>query len=204
MDLGLKNKNALVLASSKGLGKATALALAAEGANVTICGRDKAALTGVVSASNNLKGVIFPVVTDLTSADERSQLVISAQQRFGPIDILVTNSGGPSAGTFQDFDSGDWRAFFELLFNGVADIIQKVLPHMKANNEGRILMISSVTLMQPVDNLIASNAVRTSILGLMKSLANELGSFGITVNTLMPGFTLTDRLKSLIVQNSGV
>jgi len=140
----------------------------------------------------------------LNDENDRARLVSAARERFGAIDILVTNSGGPSAGVFEDFKSDDWRSFFELLFIGSADVIKQVVPDMKAKNAGRILMISSVTLKQPVDNLIASNSVRTALLGLMKSLANELGPDGITVNTLMPGFTLTDRLQNLIKQNTDV
>jgi len=204
MDLGISGKHALVLASSKGLGRATAIALAKEGANVTICGRDETALQSVKDAIKPLSGSVYAVVTDLNNAPDRTNLVTAARDRFGAIDILVTNSGGPSAGVFEDFESDDWRSFFELLFVGTADIIKQVAPDMKAKQSGRILMISSVTLKQPVDNLIASNAVRTALLGLMKSLCNEYGPNGITVNTLMPGFTLTDRLQNLIDQNAEV
>jgi len=204
MDLGLNGKHALVLASSKGLGRATAIALATEGAKVTICGRDTAALDQVEQAIAPLNGSVHSVVADLNNDNDRKRLVQNARKQFGAIDILVTNSGGQSAGVFDDFQSDDWRSFFELLFIGTADIINQVLPDMKAKKAGRILMISSVTLKQPVNNLIASNSVRTSLLGLMKSLANELGPHGITVNTLMPGFTLTDRLQNLINQNADV
>lgn len=205
MNLGLEGKTALVLASSKGLGRATAIALAQEGSNVIVTGRDVDALNEVEQIiENETSGSVLTVVGDLTNENDRKTLVQSARERFGAIDILVTNTGGPAAGTFEQFQSDDWRSFFELLFVSVTDIINQVLPDMKAKKAGRILMISSVTLKQPVDNLIASNAVRTSILGLMKSLANELGRHGITVNTLMPGFTLTNRLKNLINQNKDV
>jgi len=205
MDLGIKGKTALVLASSKGLGRATAIALASEGANVVVTGRHQSALEEVEQIiENETNGSVLSVVGDLTSEKDRKDLVSKARAHFGAIDILVTNTGGPSAGTFEQFQSDDWRSFFELLFVSVSDIIQQVIPDMKAKKGGRILMISSVTLKQPVDNLIASNAVRTSILGLMKSLANELGPHGVTVNTLMPGFTLTNRLRNLIDQNQDV
>ena len=114
MDLGIRGKNALVLASSKGLGKATAIALAAEGANVTICGRDIKALQEVEDAISPLDGHVHSVVTDLNDKKDRSNLVSAARERFGAIDILVTNSGGPSAGVFEDFQSDDWRSFFDL------------------------------------------------------------------------------------------
>ncbi|GAC1381330.1 MAG: SDR family oxidoreductase [Ginsengibacter sp.] len=205
MDLGLKNKVALVLASSKGLGKAVAIELAKEGANVIICGKDAEALTATELEINeiNPKGVLS-VQCDLTDEKQRKNLITQSVSHFGTIDILVTNSGGPAAGAFGDFSLDDWKDVYNLLFLSVADVVKQVLPIMKEKRSGRILMITSITVKQPADNLIASNAVRTSLIGLMKSLSNELGEYSITVNNLLPGYTTTNRLKHLIEKNPKV
>ncbi len=205
MDLGIQNKVALILASSKGLGRAVAIELAKEGARVIICGTDAVALAATKAdiqaiAPNNVAAFIC----DLTDQNQRKNLVEQSIKAFGNIDILVTNSGGPAAGNFEQFNLDDWKHFYNLLFLSVVDIIKQVLPSMKAQGSGRILTITSMTLRQPADNLIASNAVRTSLLGLMKSLSNEVAAHGITVNNLMPGYTNTDRLTHLMKNNPNV
>ena len=205
MDLGIQGKVALVLASSKGLGRAVAMELAKEGARVIICGTDAVALAATEAdiqaiSPNNVAAFIC----DLTDEHQRKNLVEQSLKAFGNIDILVTNSGGPAAGNFEQFDLDDWKHFYNLLFLSVVDIIKQVLPSMKTQGSGRILTITSMTLRQPADNLIASNAVRTSLLGLMKSLSNEVAAQGITVNNLMPGYTNTDRLTHLMKNNPNV
>jgi 3-oxoacyl-[acyl-carrier protein] reductase len=205
MDLGIQNKIALVLASSKGLGKAVALELAKEGAKVIICGTDAAALAATEAeikkiATNNVTSFIC----DITDEQQRKNLVAESEKAFGNIDILVTNTGGPAAGPFEQFNLDDWKHIYNLLFLSAVDIIQQVLPGMKAKGFGRILTITSVAVKQPADNLISSNAVRTSLLGLVKSLSNEVASFGITVNNIMPGYTSTNRLETLIEKNPKV
>jgi 3-oxoacyl-[acyl-carrier protein] reductase len=205
MDLGIKNKVALVLASSKGLGKAVAIELAKEGARVIICGTDAAALAATEAEINSISpNNIVSFVCDITHEKQRKDLVEQSVKAFGCIDILVTNTGGPSAGTFEQFNLNDWKHFYNLMFLSAVDIIQQVLPVMKEKGFGRILSITSITLKQPVDNLISSNAVRTSLLGLVKSLSNEVAEFGITVNNLLPGYTNTNRLKNLIEKNPKV
>lgn len=204
MDLGIKNKVAMVLASSKGLGRAIAIELGKEGANVVICGRDQEALTATANDIRAHDVKVLAVPTDLNKAEDREELCIKALDEFGSIDILVTNTGGPPPGVFEDFVNEDWKDYFNALFVSVTDIVGKVIPEMKKNRWGRILMVSSVSIKQPVPNLITSNAVRSSLLGLSKSLANELGPHNITVNNLMPGYTLTDRLTSLIKKNPAV
>lgn len=205
MDLGLKNRVALVLASSKGLGKAVALELAKEGAKVIICGTDAEALANTKAeieaiATNH----VAAFVSDLTDEMQRKILVDESVKAFGPIEILVTNAGGPASGPFEQFNLEDWKNIYNSLFLSAVDIIQQVLPSMKAQGFGRILTITSITLKQPADNLISSNAVRTSLLGLVKSLSNEVASFGVTVNNLMPGYTTTNRLEELIEKNPKV
>ncbi|MBT8287890.1 MAG: SDR family oxidoreductase [Flavobacteriaceae bacterium] len=205
MDFGLNGKSALVAASSQGLGRAVAEALVNEGVNVAICGRNKDALEKAKSELKALGSVkVIAVQADLSIKEDCEDMVDKIIQEFGQIDILVTNSGGPPAGTFESFDDQDWKNAFNLLIGSATRLIRQVLPVMKAQNWGRIIMISSQAVKQPVDNLILSNAVRSSILGLMKSLANELGPNNITVNNVMPGYTKTNRLMNLIEGNPGL
>lgn len=205
MDLGLENKAALVLASSKGLGKAVAIELAKEGARVIICGTDAEALAATEAEIKTFaRGKVASVVCDITDEGQRKNLVAQSVQAFGNIDILVTNTGGPAAGPFEQFDLADWQHLYNLLFLSAVDIIKQVLPGMKENGFGRILTITSVAVKQPAENLISSNAVRTSLLGLVKSLSNEVAIYGITVNNLMPGYTGTNRLEQLIEKNPKV
>ncbi len=205
MDLGLKGKNAMVLASSKGLGKAVALELAREGANVAICGRDHLALRDTQAELEKL-GVakIVSVVCNILDKEDRKRFFDDAKKAFGSIDILVTNTGGPPAGGFGDFELEDWRKFYESMFVTAVDFIQMVLPGMQQNGFGRILTITSISAKQPVANLISSNAVRGSLLGLVKSLSDEMAHYGITVNNIMPGYTLTNRLSELMQDNPNV
>jgi len=205
MDLGLQEKVALVLASSKGLGKAVAMALAAEGARVVICGTDSSALAATAAEIDAVApGHVAHFTCDLTDADQRRQLVENSVCTFGDIDILVTNTGGPPAGPFTQFGLADWQHFYNLLFLSAVDIIGQVLPAMKKNGWGRILTITSITVKQPVDNLTSSNVVRTALVGLVKSLSNEVAAQGITVNNLLPGYTKTDRLAHLAEVNPNV
>lgn len=205
MDLGIQNKVALVLASSKGLGKAVAIELAKEGAKVIICGTDAEALAATkMEIQSKSPGNVKSVVCDITDAAQRKNLVDQGVKTFGSIEILVTNTGGPAAGAFEQFNLDDWKHIYNLLFLSAVDIIQQVLPAMKEKGFGRILTITSVAVKQPADNLISSNAVRTSLLGLVKSLSNEVAIHGITVNNLMPGYTQTNRLKNLVEKNPKV
>ena len=205
MDLGIKDKVALVLASSKGLGKAVALELAKEGAKVIICGKDAASLSSTEKEINSIApNNVASFVCDIKDELQRKNLVQQSVTVFGSIDILVTNTGGPAAGAFEEFNLEDWKNIYNLLFLSAVDIIQQVLPGMKKKGFGRILTITSVAVKQPADNLISSNAVRTSLLGLVKSLSNEVAVHGITVNNLMPGYTKTNRLENLIEKNPEV
>ena len=205
MDLGIKNKVALVLASSKGLGKAVALELATEGAKVIICGTDAAALAITEQEINAIAAnKVLAVICDITDEAQRKNLVEQSVQTFGAIEILVTNTGGPAAGPFEQFKLDDWKNIYNLLFLSAVDIIQQVLPGMKQKGWGRILTITSVAVKQPADNLISSNAVSTSLLGLLKSLSNEMAAHGITVNNILPGYTSTNRLQGLIEKNPKV
>ena len=205
MDLGIQNKTALVLASSKGLGKAVAMELAKEGAKVIICGTDAVALAATEAAIEAVApGNVVSVICDITDEAQRKNLVAVSVKAFGPIQILVTNTGGPATGPFEQFNLNDWKNMYNLLFLSAVDIIQQVLPGMKTKGFGRILTITSVAVKQPADNLISSNAIRASLLGLVKSLSNEVAAYGITVNNIMPGYTITNRLQQLIEKNPKV
>jgi 3-oxoacyl-[acyl-carrier protein] reductase len=205
MDLGLKSKKALVMASSQGLGKAVALEFAKEGVDLVICGRNADTLEMALEEIQAAGAVeVLAVKADLTDARSRDELLRAAQEKFGRIDILVTNTGGPPPGNFDDTNQEDWDRTYELLLGSAVAVIRGVLPGMKENGWGRIIAITSQAVKQPVDQLILSNAVRTSLAGLTKSLANELGPYNITVNNVMPGYTKTNRLLSLIEKNPAI
>lgn len=203
MDLGLKDKVAFVAASSQGLGKSVALELAAEGANVIICGRNKDHLERTKHEIEKIgNGEVLALAGDLSDAVEREEIIRKTLQVYKAIDILVTNSGGPPAGKFEDFKQEDWDRAFSNLLSSVVGLVNGFLPGMKHQRWGRIISITSITVKQPVNNLILSNSVRTSVAGLMKSLSNELAMYNITVNNVLPGYTETERLKSLIESNA--
>lgn len=202
MELGLKNKVAFVAASSQGLGKSVALELAAEGAKIIICGRNKDTLEKTKQEiEKQTKAEVLAVAGDLSIAAEREQMIESALQAYGVINILITNTGGPPTGKFEEFKQEDWdKTYNDLLVSTVA-LVNGFLPGMKQQQWGRIISITSMAVKQPVKNLILSNSVRASVVGLMKTLANELGMYDITVNNVMPGYTETERLKKLIDKN---
>ena len=202
MDLGLKNKIAFVAASSDGLGKAVAMELAKEGATVIINGRNEERLRATqkeIELISNSK--IIAVTGDLSNEKERAGIIENIFKKFNHIDILITNTGGPPAGKFEELSLQQWNQTYQLLLESAVDLIQAVLPGMKQQGWGRIIAITSQAVKQPVDNLILSNSVRASVVGLVKSLSNELGTFNITVNNVMPGYTKTNRLLSLIETN---
>ncbi|MGA9588859.1 MAG: SDR family oxidoreductase [Salegentibacter sp.] len=205
MDLGLRNKIAFVAASSQGLGKAVALELAREGAKVIINGRHKDRLestkTEIAAACD---AEVTTIAGDLSIAEDRERIVNKILDKFGHIDILVTNTGGPPSGKFEDFEQEDWDKAYNLLLGSAVSIIRSFIPGMKKQQWGRIISITSQTVKQPVENLILSNSVRASVAGLAKTLAGELGEHNITVNNVMPGYTNTNRLKSLIEKNPEV
>jgi 3-oxoacyl-[acyl-carrier protein] reductase len=199
MDFGLKNKTAFIAASSQGLGKSVALELAQEGANIIISGRNEENLQKTKNElEQRLNTKVLALPGDLSVAIEREAVIKSALQAFGKIDILVTNSGGPPSGKFENFHQEDWDKTYHQLLSSAIGLINGFLQGMKQQRWGRIIAITSMAVKQPINNLILSNAVRASVVGLMKSLANELAAYNITVNNVMPGYTETDRLKELI------
>jgi len=202
MDFGLAGKNALIMASSKGLGKAVALELAKEGTNVFLCSRSEADLKSAALeiGSVSYKDVGY-AVGDVSTKEGRNHILAEAKSKLASVDILVTNSGGPPFGTFEEHDDEAWENAYRLLLESTVGMIRGVLPDMKAKSWGRIITITSQAVKQPVAGLILSNSVRTAIVGLVKTLSLELGPNNITVNNVMPGYTETERLESLMQKN---
>ena len=198
MDLGLKDRVALVAASSQGLGLATAEAFAAEGCQVAMCARNQKALeAGAEKIKKQHKVDVLTEAFDVTDPAAVSNFVAAVAAKFGSVDICVTNAGGPPAKGFLASTLEDWQKAIDANFLSTVYFAREVIPHMQKKHWGRIITITSITTKQPVADLVLSNAVRAAVVGLVKSLANEFGKDGILVNNVGPGFTATDRLKEL-------
>ncbi len=198
MDLGLKGKVALIAAASRGLGRAVAAELAAEGASLVICSRQQETIDRVANEISEATGSdVRGIGADVSNPDDVARLVNSAIERFGRIDILVTNAGGPPAGPFESFPLDQWEAATRLLLHSTVELARHVLPGMKERRWGRILNITSIAVKQPVDNLMLSNSLRAAVTGFARTLANEVAPYGITVNNIMPGYTRTERVEAL-------
>jgi len=198
MDMGLKGKAAVVFAASKGLGKAAALALAREGVNVAICARHEPELAAAAAEIRKATGVdVLTMTADVTKADDIQRFVDAAAQRFGRLDILVTNAGGPPSGTFDTFNDADWQAAFNLTLLSVVRMIRAALPHMRRAGGGRIVNITSSSVKQPIEGLLFSNTLRPGVVGLAKTLSLELAKDSILINNVAPGYHDTDRVKEL-------
>ena len=199
MDLGLKDKVAFIAASSQGLGKAVALELAKEGAKIIINGRNKETLERTKQEIENQgEHEVLVLAGDISVSNVREQVIKDALQAYNTIDILITNTGGPPSGKFESFSEEDWDKAYKNLLASTIGLIKGFLPGMKQKHWGRILAITSQAVKQPVNNLVLSNSVKASVAGLIKTLANELGTYNITVNNVMPGYTETERLRKLI------
>jgi 3-oxoacyl-[acyl-carrier protein] reductase len=201
MDLGLKNKVALVAASSHGLGRAVAEELAAEGAALIICGRNVADIENAAEEIGQSTGVdIIAVQADVSRPEDVARLVDTGTSRFGRIDILITNAGGPPTGTFATLTQEQWESATKLTLFSAIELIRHVLPGMKERRWGRILNITSITVKQPVENLMLSNSMRAGLTGFARTLANEVATYGVTVNNILPGYTRTERVEELATQ----
>jgi 3-oxoacyl-[acyl-carrier protein] reductase len=198
MESGLRNRVAIVAASSQGIGRATAEAFAAEGCRVAMCARNAAALEAAAAAIRKQYSVeVLSEPLDVTSAEAVRSFVEAVVAKFGAADICVTNAGGPPAKGFLTTSVEEWRKAIDTNFLSTVYFAKEVIPYMQKRRWGRIITITSITTKQPVSDLVLSNAVRAGVVGLVKSLANEFGKDGILVNNVGPGFTATDRLKEL-------
>jgi 3-oxoacyl-[acyl-carrier protein] reductase len=198
MDLGLRDRIALVAASSRGIGRATAEAFAAEGCRIAMCARDDRTLQAAAEKiRTQYKVEVFAQAFDVTNAAAVGRFVTAVAEKFGGVDICVTHAGGPPAKGFLAATFEEWQRALEMNFLSAVYFAREVIPHMQRKRWGRILTLTSITTKQPVTDLVLSNAVRAAVVGLVKSLANEFGKDGILVNNVAPGFTATDRLKEL-------
>lgn len=198
MDLGLGTKVALVCGASSGLGRAAALELAREGARVVVCSRRERALEAArADIALTTRAETLAITADLSEPDQVDRLVDQTLERFGRIDILVTNTGGPPAGPFEAHDRDAWSRAIRQNLESVINLCRAALPSMKQNGWGRIINITSISVKQPVEGLILSNSLRAGVTGFARTLANEVAAQGITVNNVLPGYTATERLTEL-------
>jgi len=197
MDFGFKAKVALVTGASSGLGYAAAKAFFEEGAKVAMCSRDKKRISKAAQALSSSTDEVLPVVCDMTEPDDIDALVKTVIDTFGRIDIVLTNCGGPPLGQHDSVGEDEWKLGYNLTFMSAIRLIQRVIPGMKERKFGRIILSTSISAKQPIDNLLLSNTYRAGLLGYAKTISRELAPFGITINSVLPGFTKTERLNYL-------
>lgn len=199
MELGLRGAKVFVAGSRAGLGAAAARQFSREGAIVAINGRNAESLQQTADAIHaETGGRVVPVVGDVSQRGETARIIEAAAQQLGGLDVLVTNAGGPPPGSFTAFGLDEWEGAYHLLLGSTIEMIQAALPHLQQSQRAAILAVTSLTVKQPMDNLILSNVMRAGVAALVKSLANELGPQGIRVNAILPGWTATERVGVLI------
>jgi len=199
MDMQLKGKCALVTGSSRGLGYATALALAKEGCKVAVNSRDDARASAAAANIAWETGMqVLGLAGDLTDPDVPGQIVGEAASLLGGLDILITNAGGPPSGAFESFDEAAWQKAIDLSFMCHVRLIKAALPHLRQSEAASVLTITSYSVKQPIPNLVLSNSIRLATVGLTKSLALELGREGIRFNSILPAWTETERVTELM------
>jgi 3-oxoacyl-[acyl-carrier protein] reductase len=200
MDLGIKGKKALVFGASAGLGKGIALALCQEGATVAICARDEAKLT----ATKSEIGAALSIVGDMNRAGSAREVVNQVLKSWGSVDIVVINTGGPPKGNIEEITTQQWQEGFQSLWMSAVDVINGVLPSMKTQKWGRILLVTSAAAKEPIATLTVSNGLRAGLLGLARSISHEIAPYGITINSLLPGHTDTERLAALGIDKTKI
>lgn len=199
MDLGLKNLRALVTGASRGLGYAVARGLANEGAQIALNSRDAVKLNKAASALAAETGAkVVPVPGDVIDPEAPGRLVAQAAGALGGLDLLVTNAGGPPSGRFEGFDDATWQKAIDLSLMSHVRLIRAALPYLRQSQAASVLTITSYSVKQPIPNLVLSNSVRAATVGLTKSLALELGNEGIRFNSVLPGWTETERVVELM------
>ena len=198
MDLGLRGKVAVVAAASKGLGRAVAEELAAEGARVLICARGREALeTASREMASRTGAEVRAVAADLSTSEGIDLVAREALDAFGRVDILVNNAGGPPSGPFEKHAWEEWEKAVHLNLRSAVELTRRLLPGMRERKWGRILNITSIAVKQPVDGLMLSNSIRAAVTGWARTLASEVAMDGVTVNNVLPGYTRTDRVVQL-------
>jgi len=203
MDMGLKGKVAIIGGSSKGLGKACAMSLSREGADVVICARNQSELDKTANEiRKTFYNKVIAITADLSSYDDIKLIVKKTIKEFDKIDILVNNTGGPTPGGFFDLDDQAWETAFQKLLMYIVRMCREVIPYMQAQNWGRIINLTSFTVKEPADRLVLSNVFRTGVISLAKTLSRELGKYNITVNNICPGSFETERMKQIFEERS--
>ncbi|HET6679604.1 MAG TPA: SDR family oxidoreductase [Gemmatimonadaceae bacterium] len=198
MDLGIRGRVALVSASSRGLGRAIATELGAAGVRLVLCARDEGALQRTAADIVRETGAdVDAIPADLSKREDVQRLLQTVLERLEHVDILVTNAGGPPSGPFESLDADAWDTAYRLTLQSAVELTRGLLPEMKRRRWGRILNVTSITVKQPVENLMLSNSLRAAVTGFARTLANEVAPYGITVNNLLPGYTGTDRVLHL-------
>jgi 3-oxoacyl-[acyl-carrier protein] reductase len=199
MDLGLKDKKALITGASRGLGYAIAKTLAAEGCHVAINSRTSEKINASAEALvKNIQGKVFGLAGDVTQANVPEELVQAAAEKLGGLDILVCNAGGPPPGAFESFDEATWQKAIDLSFMSHVRLIKAALPYLRKSKAASVLTVTSYSVKQPIPNLVLSNSIRAATVGLTKSLALELGREGIRFNSILPAWTETERVGELM------
>jgi 3-oxoacyl-[acyl-carrier protein] reductase len=202
MDFGLRQRVALVCGSSKGIGYATAMALAAEGADVAICARDPETLDRAARRIAAHGTTVLPIAADLSTTEGVEAVVRQATERFGHVDVLVTNTAGPPTRPALDFDWGQWQRAVELLLRSAVLLSRALVPGMRQRRWGRVVGITSLVVKAPAPALVLSNSLRAAVTGYFRTLAEEIAADGVTVNTVLPGYTETERLQELSRANA--
>jgi 3-oxoacyl-[acyl-carrier protein] reductase len=198
MDLGLKGKVALVAGASQGMGRATALGFAREGAKVSICARGEAALNETAAViRKETGGEVFAIVADMTKPEDIQNFVNQSGEHFSRLDIIVNNAGGPPPGEFMKFTDADWNSAFQLSLMNTVRMTREAVPYMRKVGGGRIINITSYSVKEPIAGLVLSNAIRSGVIGLAKTLSRELAGDNILINNVCPGRIDTERAQKL-------
>jgi 3-oxoacyl-[acyl-carrier protein] reductase len=198
MDLGLKGKLALVAGASQGMGRAAALGFAREGAKVSICARGEGALDEAAEMIRKESGAeVLAVVADMTQAEDIQRFVNKSADHFGRLDIIVNNAGGPPPGEFMKFSDTEWLSAFHLSFMSTVRMTREAVPHMRRVGGGRVINITSYSVKEPIAGLVLSNAIRSGVIGMAKTLSRELAKDNILINNVCPGRIDTERAQKL-------
>ena len=197
MDFGIRGKVALVCGASKGIAYATAEALAREGCSLAICSRDEEAISAAAVRLREIGAPVHSMVADLSTADGIETVVRETHSQYGYVDILIANTGGPPTGPAMQHDWAAWTKASELLLRSAVELTRAFVPGMRERKWGRVISITSKAVKEPVPSLVLSNSLRAAVTGYLRTLANEVAADGVTVNTVLPGFTATERLEML-------